>query len=228
MKFIKKIRNVILASLLLASIFWMQLHEEKIEINLETVPEYTEETYVVLEDNRPNFSDEDITKNTYESYSELDSLGRCGTAMACIGKDIMPKEEREDISEIIPTGWQWKKYDNIEGNYLYNRCHLIGFQLTGENANERNLITGTRHMNIAGMLPFENKVAEYVRRTGCHVLYRVTPIFEGDNLVASGVQMEAWSVEDEGAGICFNVYVYNVQPGIEIDYATGESSFIEK
>lgn len=224
MKFIKKIKNIILISILLASIFWMQSHEEAIIVNLESVPEYGGDSYVVLDGNKPKFTEEQLTTNAFERYSELDELGRCGVAMACVGKSIMPETEREDISEVLPSGWQWIKYENIEGEYLYNRCHLIGFQLTGENANERNLITGTRYMNISGMLPFENEVAEYVRRTGNHVLYRVTPLFEGDNMVASGVQMEALSVEDEGAGVCFNVYVYNVQPNINIDYADGSSS----
>lgn len=225
MKLIKKLGNIIFISILLAGIFWMQPIEEREEITMQTIPEYSGDPFVVLEDNKPAFSEDELTEKSYEYYSELDELGRCGTAMACIGKDIMPKDEREDISEVIPSGWQWIKYENIEGEYLYNRCHLIGFQLTGENANERNLITGTRYMNVSGMLPFENKVAEYVRTTGNHVLYRVTPIYEGENLVASGVQMEAWSVEDEGQGISFHVYVYNVQPNIDINYATGESNW---
>lgn len=227
MKFIKRIRNIILLSILLASIFWMQTHEETIIVNLESVPEFSGDSYVVLDGNEPRFTEEELTIEPYERYSELDELGRCGVAMACIGKSIMPETEREDISEVLPSGWQWVKYNNIEGKYLYNRCHLIGFQLTGENANERNLITGTRYMNISGMLPFENEVADYIRKTGNHVLYRVTPIFEGDNLIASGVQMEALSMEDDGKGICFNVYVYNIQPGISINYATGESLLSE-
>lgn len=189
----------------------------------ENVPEYTDEAYTVLNDNEPEFSEEDYTKESYEYYSELDELGRCSVAVANIGKDLMPTEDRESIGQVKPSGWHTVKYDNVDGKYLYNRCHLIGFQLSGENANEKNLITGTRYMNVEGMLPFENMVADYVKETGNHVLYRVTPVFEDDNLVASGVQMEAWSVEDEGEGICFNVYVYNIQPGIEIDYATGES-----
>ena len=156
-------------------------------------------------------------------YSELDELGRCGTEEACVGEETMPTEERGNISSIKPTGWKNKDYDNVDGGRLYNRCHLIGFQLTGENANEKNLITGTRYMNTEGMLPFENMVADYVHETDNHVLYRVTPIFDGDDLVASGVQMEAESVEDDGAGVCFNVYVYNVQPQITINYATGDN-----
>ncbi len=161
---------------------------------------------------------------SFENYGDLDSLGRCTVAFACIGQDIMPTEKRGDISSIKPTGWKSTKYDIVDGKYLYNRCHLIGYQLTAENANEKNLITGTRFMNVDGMLPFENKVAEYVENTNNHVLYRVTPIFKDKNLVASGVQIEAKSVEDNGKGISFNVYVYNNQPGITIDYLTGKSS----
>ena len=190
---------------------------------LADVPAYSDEPYAVVNNNEPDFTESDMTTDSYESYSELDSSGRCGIAMANLGKDLMPTEDRESIGQVKPSGWQTVKYDNVDGKYLYNRCHLIGFQLAGENANEKNLITGTRYMNTEGMLPFENMVADYIRETGNHVLYRVTPIFEGGNLVASGVQMEAKSVEDDGNGICFNVYVYNVQPGIEIDYATGES-----
>lgn len=179
--------------------------------------------YVVLNDNIPLFTEEEITTESFEEYAELDSLGRCGAAFACIGTDLMPTEERGAIGQVKPSGWHTVKYDCVEGKYLYNRCHLIGYQLSGENANERNLITGTRYLNTEGMLPFENEVAEYVKDTQNHVMYRVTPEFEGDNLVASGVRMEAWSVEDEGEGVCFHVFVYNIQPGITIDYATGES-----
>lgn len=185
------------------------------------VPEYDGVPYVEINDNEPEFTEEELTTVSYEEYSELDPLGRCGTAEACIGEDLMPDEEREDISEVEPTGWENREYDIVDGGYVYNRCHLIGFQLSGENANEENLITGTRYMNTEGMLPFENMVAEYVQETDNHVMYRVTPVFEGDDLVASGVQMEAESVEDGGAGICFNIYVYNVQPEIIIDYSTG-------
>lgn len=191
------------------------------------IPEYDGEPYVVVNNNEPEFTEAELTTTSYESYSELDADGKCGVAMASIGVDLMPTEERGSIGQVKPSGWQTVKYDNVEGKYLYNRCHLIGFQLTGENANERNLITGTRYMNTEGMLPFENMVADYVKETGNHVLYRVTPIFEGENLVASGVQMEAKSVEDDGEGICFNVYVYNVQPGIEIDYSNGDSKLAE-
>ena len=187
------------------------------------IPEYSGEPYVVLQDNWPDFGGSDLTTEPFETYSELDSLGRCGVAYANICLEIMPTEERGDIGQVKPSGWQTAKYDCVEGKYLYNRCHLIGYQLAGENANKLNLITGTRYMNVDGMLPFENMVDSYVEETENHVLYRVTPIFEGQNLVASGVQMEAFSVEDEGEGICFNVYVYNVQPGVSIDYATGDS-----
>lgn len=196
---------------------------QSIGVDGSNIPAYTGEPYVVVNDNVPFFKESEKTTQSYEQYSELDSLGRCGIAMANIGQDLMPTEKRGDISQVKPTGWQSVQYDNVNGKSLYNRCHLIGFQLAGENANEKNLITGTRYMNVEGMLPFENMVADYVKETDYHVLYRVTPIFEGDNLVASGVLMEAESVEDDGEGILFNVYVYNVQPGIVIDYATGDS-----
>lgn len=187
------------------------------------VPEYSGEAYVIINDNTPDFTEGELVTDSFEQYSNLDSLGRCGAAYACIGQNLMPQEEREDISSVYPSGWEQAEYDSVDGGYLYNRCHLIGYQLTAENDNERNLITGTRYMNVEGMLPFENMVADYVKETGNHVLYRVTPIFEGDNLLASGVEMEALSVEDAGEGIQFHVYCYNVQPGISIDYATGES-----
>jgi len=196
-------------------------------ISLDNLPAYTDEPYVVVNHNNPTFTKEEIKKTSFEYYSELDLLGRCGMTMACVGRDIMPTEERGPIGMVRPSGWKLKKYDIVDGKYIYNRCHLIGYQLTGENANVKNLITGTRYMNVEGMLPFENKVAEYVRKTGNHVMYRVTPIFEENNMVASGVLMEAYSVEDKGAGICFHVYVYNVQPGIKIDYATGETWLAE-
>lgn len=191
--------------------------------DLTSIPQYTSEPYVVLNDNKPIFDEVDYTSDAYEKYSELDYLGRCGPAFAKVGIETMPTEERGEIGQVKPSGWQTVKYDIVDGKYLYNRCHLIGFQLTGENANKGNLITGTRYMNVDGMLPFENMVADYVQETENHVLYRVTPIFEGENLVASGVQIEAKSVEDDGEGICFNVYVYNVQPGVTIDYSTGQS-----
>lgn len=187
------------------------------------IPEYTGEPYVVLQDNWPDFNAEDLTTEAFETYSDLDGLGRCGVAYANICLDIMPTEPRGEIGQVKPTGWHTVKYDFVDGKYLYNRCHLIGYQLAGENANRQNLITGTRYLNVTGMLPFENMVDDYVEETGNHVLYRVTPVFNGENLVASGVQMEAFSVEDEGEGVCFNVFVYNVQPGVVIDYATGES-----
>ena len=190
---------------------------------LEEVPEYTGQPYVEINDNEPTFTEEELTTDSYEEYSPLDELGRCQTAEACVGEDLMPTQKRESISSVKPTGWVNKEYDGIDGGYLYNRCHLIGFQLTGENANERNLITGTRYMNVDGMLPFEDEVADYVKETDNHVMYRVTPIFENENLVASGVQMEAESVEDGGKGIKFNVYVYNIQPDIIIDYKTGDN-----
>lgn len=189
-------------------------------VSLSEVPAYSGEPYVAINNNTPSFNDEELTTTSFETYSTLDYLGRCGVAYACIGTDLMPTEDRGSISEVTPSGWINKEYD---GQYLYNRCHLIGFQLSGENANERNLITGTRYMNVEGMLPFENMIADYVHETDNHVLYRVTPIYDGTNLVASGVQLEAESVEDDGEGVLFNVYVYNVQPGITIDYATGES-----
>ncbi|WP_251208442.1 DNA/RNA non-specific endonuclease [Acetatifactor aquisgranensis] len=186
---------------------------------------YSGEPYAIVNNNVPYFSESDLSPESFEYYSDLDSLGRCGTAYASIGLDMMPAEERESIGQIKPTGWHTVKYsDVIDGNYLYNRCHLIGYQLTGENANEKNLITGTRYLNVQGMLPFEDMVTDYVKETGNHVLYRATPIFEGDNLLASGVLMEAESVEDTGEGILFCVYAYNVQPNIIINYATGESS----
>lgn len=191
---------------------------------LNDIPEFSNSPYVILNENQPNFSVSELVTKSYEKYSELDALGRCGVAIACVGIDIMPTEDRESIGSVKPSGWQSVKYDIVDGKYLYNRCHLIGFQLTGENANKLNLITGTRYMNVEGMLPFENMVADYVKETDNHVLLRVTPVFDGNNLVASGVIMEAYSVEDNGEGICFNVYIYNAQPGITINYATGESA----
>lgn len=192
--------------------------------SVEDVPAYSGEPYIEINNNEPEFTEEELDTSSYESYSELDTLGRCGTATACVGTDLMPTEERGSIGQVKPSGWHTVKYNGlVDGNYLYNRCHLIGYQLTGENANEENLITGTRYLNVEGMLPFENEIADYVSETDNHVLYRVTPIYEGENLVASGVQMEAKSLEDDGKGVTFNVYCYNAQPGIEIDYATGES-----
>ena len=191
-------------------------------IDIESVPEYTNESYVTINNNVPYFEESEYTKEAFETYSELDSLGRCGVAYANICKEIMPKEKRKSINEIKPTGWVQRKYN---GEYLYNRCHLIGHQLAGEDANKQNLVTGTKYFNVEGMLPFENMVADYIRENpNNHVLYRVTPIFKESNLVASGVEIEGYSVEDNGSGISFNVYIYNVQPGIYIDYETGNSS----
>ena len=190
----------------------------------ETVPVYSGEPYTELNGNIPYFTDREKTEDVFEHYSDLDTLGRCGTAYANICKELMPTEKRGEIGMIKPTGWHTVRYDDIiSDKYLYNRCHLIGFQLAGENANEKNLVTGTRYMNVDGMLPFENMIADYVKETDNHVLYRVTPIFVGDNLVCRGVEMEAYSVEDNGEGTTFHVFVYNIQPGIEIDYATGDS-----
>lgn len=188
------------------------------------IPVYSGSPYVEINHNQPLFEKADLTTEPFENYSELDSLGRCGVAYANICQELMPTEERGEIGSVKPSGWHTVKYPEvIKDLYLYNRCHLIGFQLAGENANEKNLITGTRYLNIEGMLPFENEVAEYVKETNQHVLYRVTPIFTEDNLIADGVLMEAYSVEDSGKGVSFCVFVYNVQPGIEIDYKTGES-----
>lgn len=196
---------------------------QKDKITLNNLPVYSGEAYVELNDNVPSFSKKDMTTKAFEKYSELDDLGRCGVAYANVCRETMPTEERGNIGMIKPSGWQTVKYDNVDGKYLYNRCHLIGYQLTAENANDKNLITGTRYLNIEGMLLFENMVADYIDETDNHVLYRVTPIFRGDNLLASGVQMEAYSVEDKGKGVSFNVYCYNVQPGIEINYSDGTS-----
>ncbi len=188
------------------------------------IPMYSGSLVAVINNNIPQFKNVEITDKAFEQYAELDSLGRCGTAFACLGVETLPTEERGDIGTIKPTGWHTVKYDCVDGKYLYNRCHLIGFQLSAENANEKNLITGTRYLNVEGMLPFENMVADYIKETNNHVMYRVTPVFDGDNLLCNGVRMEAYSVEDEGEGISFNVFVYNIQPSINIDYATGESS----
>ena len=198
---------------------------------LADVPAYDGSPYATVAGGEPDFTQDELAEaedaaqagDGFEAYSRLDGLGRCETAVACVGPETMPQGERGSIGMVKPTGWHTSKYEFVDGRYLYNRCHLVGWQLTGENANERNLITGTRYMNTEGMLPFEDEVADYVHETGNHVLYRVTPVFEGDELVARGVQMEAESVEDGGAGVCFNVYCYNVQPGVEIDYATGEN-----
>lgn len=192
-------------------------------VSLDSIPEYSGDPYVVVNNNVPFFSKEDLKAEAFESYGDLDSFGRCTVAYSMVGTETMPTEERGSIGQVKPTGWHAVKYDNVDGKYLYNRCHLIGYQLTAENANVKNLITGTRYLNVQGMLPFENLTADYIKETGNHVLYRVTPVFEGDNLVASGVLMEGESAEDDGEAIQFCVYVYNVQPGIIIDYATGDS-----
>lgn len=191
--------------------------------SIENIPEYTDKEYIIINNNEPYFTEEDYTLKSFEKYSDLDLLGRCGVAYANVGIDTMPTIERGSIGMIKPTGWHTIKYDIVNGKYLYNRCHLIGYQLTGENDNEKNLITCTRQMNIGPMLEYENKVADYVKKTNNHVLYRVTPIFKDSNLLATGVEIEAYSVEDNGKGIKFNVFIYNVQEGIEIDYTTGDS-----
>ena len=204
------------------------LSAEAPAFSLSSIAEYTDKPYVAVNGNAPYFTESELTDQSYEYYSELDSLGRCGVAYANVGQDLMPTEPRGEIGAVKPTGWHTVRYDDlVDGKYLYNRCHLIGYQLTGENANTKNLITGTRYLNIEGMLPFENMVADYVKENGNHVMYRVTPIFEGDNLLANGVLMEGYSVEDKGAGVSYCVFAYNVQPGIEIDYATGESKLAD-
>ena len=197
-------------------------------VSVSNIPEYSGEAYITLNNNQPEFTSDEITEKAFESYSNLDYRGRCGVAFACLGRETMPTEERGEIGMIKPSGWHLKKYDCVDGKYLYNRCHLIGFQLSGENANPKNLITGTRYLNIQGMLPFENMVADYIEETGNHVMYRVTPVFESENLLSKGVKMEGYSVEDNGDGICFNVFCYNAQPSIKIDYETGESCLIAK
>ena len=195
-------------------------------VSVNNIPEYSGKAYITLNNNNPEFSDNEITTKAFERYSTLDSHGRCGVAFACLGRETMPTEERGEIGMIKPSGWHLKKYDCVDGKYLYNRCHLIGFQLSAENANDKNLITGTRYLNIQGMLPFENMVADYIEGTNNHVMYRVTPIFEGENLLCKGVKMEGYSVEDKGKGVCFNVFCYNAQPSVKIDYETGESCLI--
>lgn len=192
-------------------------------LDINNLPEYKGKPYVVINNNEPNFEKSELVTKSFEKYSELDSLKRCGVADSIIGKDLMPTSKRENISSVKPSGWKSIKYNGIDGGSLYNRCHLIGFQLAGENANKRNLITGTRYLNTKGMLPFENMVADYVKEKNHHVRYRVTPIFVGNELVARGVQMEAISIEDNGKAVKFNVYCFNVQPNIEIDYKTGNS-----
>lgn len=192
-------------------------------ISLSEIPDYSDQDYVYINNNVPSFDSKYYITSSFEIYSPLDELGRCGIAFANVSLETMPDRERTSIGQVKPSGWHTIKYDIIDGKYLYNRCHLIAYQLTGENANEKNLITCTRHMNADVMVPFESKVAEYVKKTDNHVLYRVTPFYEGDNLLATGVQIEAYSVEDNGAGVSFNVFIYNVQDGIEIDFKNGES-----
>ena len=201
--------------------------EEVISYSMSDYPPYSGEDYIIINDNEPEFENTNIT-TSFEEYGELDSLGRCTYAYANIGVDLMPTGQRENISMIKPTGWQISKYDFIEGLYLYNRCHLIAYQLTGENLNERNLITCTRHLNSVSMLVFEEKVGNYVRKTNNHVLYRSTPIFDGDNLIATGIHLEALSVEDNGKGIKFNIFLYNIEPRVKIDYSNGKNELIEK
>ena len=223
----KQIISGLFSLVLLLGLYWYYQQPAAETVDLSAIPAYSGSPFVAVDDNRPAFAEEDFTDEAFEYYSPLDALGRCGVAYANVGPELMPTEEREGIGQVKPSGWQTVKYDVVDGKYLYNRCHLIGYQLTGENANKQNLITGTRYLNVEGMLPFENVVAEYIEETGNHVLYRVTPVYEGADLVARGVQIEAMSVEDEGFGVCFNVYVYNVQPGVEIDYATGESGLAQ-
>lgn len=201
-------------------------YEPEQKITLSSIPDYSGSPCIEINGNVPFFSEDEYTTSSFEYYADLDELGRCGTAYACVGTDIMPTEERGSIGQIKPSGWHTVKYDCVDGKYLYNRCHLIAYQLTGENANEKNLITGTRYLNVDGMLPFENMVADYVKETDNHALYRVTPIFEDDELVARGVLIEAKSVEDNGEGLTFCVYCYNVQPQISIEYKTGESKYL--
>ena len=204
-----------------------QSASDYVNYDLSNIPDYDGKAYVELNGNVPEFSKSEKTySESFEEYGKLDSLGRCTYAVSCIGKDLMPTEKRGLIGSVKPSGWHISKYDFVDGKYLYNRCHLIGYQLTAENANERNLITGTRYLNVEGMLPFENDVADYIEITNNHVYYKVTPIFQGNNLVANGVQMQAYSVEDNGQGVSFNVYCYNVQPGVAIDYATGDNQAV--
>lgn len=217
---------VLVVAFLLSIIYYFQ-DNSVVSYGIDNVPEYNGESYVIINGNEPEFLDSAKTSESFELYSKLDDLGRCGVAYANIGKDLMPTSTRESIYEIKPSGWQKSRYDFIEGQSLYNRCHLIAFQLTGENANPENLITCTRQMNAGVMLEYENKVGNYIRKTGNHVLYRVTPIFKGDNLIVSGVQMEGFSVEDNGVGIKFNIYVYNVQDNIKIDYKTGKNELMK-
>ncbi len=226
MKRVKVVNRIIVLTMAFCIIATLFLFQGVTIYAENDIPAYTECAAVAINGNVPGFTVKEITTVSFEHYGELDSLGRCTTALACIGKDLMPTQERQSIGDVRPTGWVQNKYPGIidsEPPYLYNRCHLIGFQLTGENANENNLITGTRYLNVEGMLPYENEVADYIRRTGNHVMYRVSPVFTGDNMLCDGVQIEAYSVEDKGKGISFNVFCYNVQPGISIDYRDGSN-----
>lgn len=209
--------------LIIVAVLGLWKTQQTPNFDLTNIPEFSDTPYVEVNGNVPYFTQDEMTTDSYETYAPLDNLGRCGVAVSCIGQDLMPTEERGSIGQVKPSGWQTVKYDFVNGKYLYNRCHLIGFQLTGENANTGNLITGTRYMNVEGMLPFENMVADYIKETDNHVLYRVTPVFQDNELVARGVLIEAKSVEDNGEGILFCVYVYNNQPGVKIDYLTGLS-----
>lgn len=223
-KKLKKYATPILLVVLILLSFVYRAVLKQNAVSVDDIPEFKNMPFVVLDNNVPNFSQKEKRETfSFERYHELDRYGRCGVAFARIGSDLFPTAERKSISDVKPSGWQSVKYDFISGKYLYNRCHLIGFQLAGENQNVKNLITGTKFFNVEGMLPFENMVTDYIRETDNHVLYRVTPIFRGKEKVARGVQMEALSVEDGGAGICFNVFVYNVQPGVKIDYKNGKS-----
>lgn len=228
MKKVLSLLSVLLLVFSLSACALVPIEEAEYIASVNDVPEFSGETpFVLIRGNVPSFTEDEKSAGEFETYSALDYLGRCGTAFAMISENTMPTEERGSIGQVKPSGWHTVKYDIVDGKYLYNRCHLIGYQLAAENANEQNLITGTRYMNVEGMLPFENEVAEYVKKTGKRVLYRVTPVFDGDNLLARGVQMEALSVNDGGKGVCFNVYVYNVQPGVIIDYKTGESALLD-
>ncbi len=232
-RFRKKIISAISVLFLLAGMIWNNNFRhipvnENAYFKIEDIEAYQDSPYVEVNNNIPFFTQEDLSAGEHESYSPLDYLGRCGPAIAMIGIDLMPTEKRGSISMVKPTGWHLAKYDFVDGKYLYNRCHLIAYELAGENANVENLITGTRYMNVVGMQKFEDRTAAYILKTGNHVLYRSTPIFEGDNLVATGVLLEARSIEDDGEGICFNVFCYNVQPGVEIDYRTGDHHIVNK
>lgn len=235
----KKVRNNKLVIFILIIVFCYVGYCEIINVSkandnmivsydIDNIPEYSKDDFIILNNNIPDFDDLAKSTNSFEVYGQLDDLGRCTSAYANLSKSLMPSEPRKSIGSVKPSGWHTVKYDIVDGKYLYNRCHLIGFQLAGENANKNNLITCTRHMNTKSMLQFENKVAEYIKETNNHVLYRVTPVYKDDNLLSSGVVMEALSIEDNGEGIKFNVFIYNIQPGIEIDYKTGNSKLITK